>query len=158
MDPFLIRNIVYGIEDSLISTTGVVVGTHFAKVPNKYIIVSGLILVFVEALSMAYGAFVSDESFLIFEKKQYTNKQLLIYGFTMFFSYLFTGLIILLPYFWNLQKPYIYSILIVIIGLFLLFLKTNKSLKKNILLTTIGYLILIISIKIGTFLKYIETL
>ena len=156
MDPFFIKNLVYGIEDSLISTTGVLIGTSFAQIPNDYIILSGFILILVNALSMSYGSFISDESFMQTAKEKYTNKRVLFYSLTMFIAYIVAGIVVLIPYILKLEKPHIYSIILVVICLFLLFIFTKKTAAKTIILTLVGLGILLTSIKIGTYLKKIE--
>ena len=57
-----IRNFVFGVEDSLVSTVGLLSGVAIAGVEQKYIFITGLILIFVEAFSMAVGSFLSEES------------------------------------------------------------------------------------------------
>ncbi len=57
-----VREIVFGLEDSLVSTlgavTGIAAGTHNAYV----VLLSGLVLVSVEAVSMAAGSYLSSKS------------------------------------------------------------------------------------------------
>lgn len=57
-----VRDVVFGLEDSLVSTlgtiTGVAVGTHDAF----YVVLTGVVLVFVEAVSMAAGSYLSSKS------------------------------------------------------------------------------------------------
>jgi len=56
-----IRELIFGLEDSLVSTLGVVgvgAGTQDARV----VMLSGIVLVIVEALSMAAGSFISSKS------------------------------------------------------------------------------------------------
>lgn len=57
-----VREVVFGLEDSLVSTvgtiTGVAVGTHDAFV----VMLTGIILIFVEAVSMAAGSYLSSKS------------------------------------------------------------------------------------------------
>lgn len=57
-----VREVVFGLEDSLVSTlgtiTGVAVGTHDVFV----VLLTGVVLVFVEAISMAAGSYLSSKS------------------------------------------------------------------------------------------------
>lgn len=57
-----VRDVVFGLEDSLVSTlgtiTGVAVGSHNAF----YVVLTGVVLVFVEAISMAAGSYLSSKS------------------------------------------------------------------------------------------------
>ncbi len=57
-----IREIVFGLEDSLVSTIGVVAGIAAGTGDQKIVILSGTVLVVVEALSMAAGSFLSSQS------------------------------------------------------------------------------------------------
>lgn len=57
-----VRDVVFGLEDSLVSTlgtvTGVAVGTH----DPFYVVLTGVVLVCVEAISMAAGSYLSSKS------------------------------------------------------------------------------------------------
>jgi VIT1/CCC1 family predicted Fe2+/Mn2+ transporter len=59
---FSIREIVFGLEDSLVSTlgavTGIAAGTHDAYT----VVLSGLVLIAVEAISMSAGSYLSSKS------------------------------------------------------------------------------------------------
>lgn len=57
-----IREIVFGLEDSLVSTIGVVAGIAAGTGDKKIVVLSGVVLVVVEALSMATGSFLSSKS------------------------------------------------------------------------------------------------
>ena len=57
-----IRELVFGIEDSLVSTLGVVIGIAAGTADGKIVILSGIIIIVVEALSMAAGSYVSSKS------------------------------------------------------------------------------------------------
>lgn len=57
-----IRELVFGLEDSLVSTLGVVVGVGAGTADAKVVMLSGVVLVIVEALSMAAGSFISSKS------------------------------------------------------------------------------------------------
>lgn len=57
-----IREIVFGLEDSLVSTVGVVVGMAAGTADTRLVTLTGIVLVIVEALSMAAGSFLSSQS------------------------------------------------------------------------------------------------
>lgn len=57
-----IREIVFGLEDSLVSTIGVVAGIAAGTGDQKIVILSGMVLIVVEALSMSAGSFLSSQS------------------------------------------------------------------------------------------------
>ena len=117
-----IRNFVFGIEDSLVSTLGVVSGIAVAEVASPIILLTGIVLVFVEAFSMAVGSFLSEESVRELRAKKHVSMTSSIAGsVVMFLSYLITGAIVLIPY--TLMVPsraLPWSIGISLIALFLL--------------------------------------
>ena len=99
MDPFIARNLTFGIEDSLISTTGVLVGIAAANFEARHIVATGLVLIVAEAFSMAYGAFLSEENFIRSEgKRRAPLRETALYGAVMFASYFAVGLVLLAPY------------------------------------------------------------
>lgn len=152
-DPFFVRNLVYGLEDSLISTSGVIVGVTFAGFPVSNIIITGIVLILVEALSMGYGSLVSEESFLISSKKKYTSGQIFLYAFTMFASYVAAGIAVLMPYILNLKYNYIYTIAIAITLLFIILFFIHKNVVKALVITILGAIILLVSVQSGRMLE-----
>lgn len=152
-DPFIIRNFTYGVEDSLISTCGMVVGVASAGFTTQMILIAGLILILVEASSMAFGAFLSEENFLLTAQQNYTTIQLLIYTLVMFVSYIVAGLIPLAPFLLNIKHPRLVSIGLSIVALFMLVYMTQANLFNAFALTFIGSLIMIVSIGVGSFIQ-----
>ncbi|MBI1908431.1 VIT1/CCC1 transporter family protein [Candidatus Uhrbacteria bacterium] len=57
-----IREIVFGLEDSLVSTVGTVTGVAVGSGDRFVVILSGVVLVVVEAISMAAGSYLSSKS------------------------------------------------------------------------------------------------
>jgi VIT1/CCC1 family predicted Fe2+/Mn2+ transporter len=152
-DSFFIRNFVFGLEDSLISTTGFLVGITFAGVPIQYIIKSGIVVIFAEALSMGYGSIISEESFMIKSNIKYTTNQIALYSITMFLCYILAGFIVLMPYLLKLKYNYLYSIFLAIICLFVLIYYIQKNIEKTIKLTIVGLIIIIITAYIGKIIE-----
>ena len=52
---------IFGVEDSLVSTVGLLSGVAVAGVNRSGIFVTGVILIFVEAFSMGVGNFLSED-------------------------------------------------------------------------------------------------
>jgi VIT1/CCC1 family predicted Fe2+/Mn2+ transporter len=148
-DPFIVKNLTFGIEDSLISTTGVLVGIAAAKFRRREILIAGLILITVEALSMTYGVFLSDENFLKASDKPYSTSQIMKYSLAMFLSYFLIGLILLVPYAANLPHPSVITVFIAMSILMLLILKYEKSTKRVVILLTVGAILMTVSIVLG---------
>src|SRR5689334_1511262 len=57
-----IRELVFGLEDGLVSTLGAVAGIAAGTEDGRIVVLSGLVLVSVEALSMAAGSYLSNKS------------------------------------------------------------------------------------------------
>lgn len=99
MNSAYIRNFTFGVEDSLSSTVGLLAGVASASVPKTTIIITGLILIFTEAMSMGVGSFLSEQSVSEFKtRRDLPLSKSLPGAVVMFFSYLFSGLIPLFPY------------------------------------------------------------
>jgi len=58
----LFRNFIFGVEDSLVSTVGLLSGIAAADTSRFTIITTGIVLIFVEAFSMGIGSFLSEET------------------------------------------------------------------------------------------------
>lgn len=86
-----LRTIVFGIEDSFVSTTGVVVGLIAAGAPKETVMAAGLITVVVEATSMGAGEFISNDDSPEQEKAAFKK------GLLMLVSYLVAGIWVLIP-------------------------------------------------------------
>ena len=67
----MLRVLVFGIEDGIVSTTGAVIGIAAGAHDRKVVILSGIVIVIVEALSMAAGTFLSSKS-----QKQLIDRQI----------------------------------------------------------------------------------
>lgn len=57
-----IREVIFGIEDGLITTLSVVLGVSGAVAENRIIIVAGIAALLAEAISMSAGAYLSTKS------------------------------------------------------------------------------------------------
>jgi vacuolar iron transporter family protein len=94
-----LRSFIFGVEDSLVSTVGLLSGIAIAGVPQKTIFLTGVVLIFVEAFSMAAGSFLSESSVEEYVGK--TDRRLstsIQVGIVMFFSYFLSGFVPLFPY------------------------------------------------------------
>ena len=57
-----VREIIFGLEDGIVSTLGVLVGIATGTNNKSLVILSGLVVIFVESLSMAAGTYLSNKS------------------------------------------------------------------------------------------------
>jgi VIT1/CCC1 family predicted Fe2+/Mn2+ transporter len=155
-----LRNFIFGAEDGLVSTVGLLSGVSFAGLGSRAVIVSGVILILVEALSMAAGVYISEDSTNELETTKARQDNILNDSIIMFLSYLFIGLIPLLPYTVtsDTRLAFYWSIAGTIIALFLLGLFkahfVGKSLLRSALkLTLIGVVVVALSVAVGVLIK-----
>lgn len=94
-----LRNFIFGVEDSLVSTVGLLSGIAIAGMAREDIFVTGVVLIFVEAVSMTAGSFLSESSAEEYEtRKETPTKRSYIAAAIMFVSYFLSGFIPLAPY------------------------------------------------------------
>lgn len=94
-----LRTIIFGINDSLVSTVGFLAGISVAGVPRSTIVLTGIIYALVEAFSMAMGDFLSEESAEEYISKSTVNdRSSVIAAVLMFISCVLASLIPLVPY------------------------------------------------------------
>lgn len=115
-----LRNIVFGVSDSLVSTVGLLSGIDVSGASRSSIILTGVIYAFVEGFSMAVGSFLSEKSAEEYlAAKEVKSFQAILGGIVIFLAFLGTSLIPILPYmFLPLVSAFIYSIILSIIALF----------------------------------------
>lgn len=155
-----VRNFIFGAEDSLVSTVGLLSGIFFAGVSQREIIVSGSVLIFVEAFSMSVGSFLSEssteESYPHFKKRESNS---IVAALIMFMSYLISGIFPLFPYLiFTSGSAFLGSVILSFIALFCLGFFSAKILKikvlKNSLRTVIlGGFAIIFGIVVGSIIK-----
>jgi len=131
----LLRSFTFGVEDSLVSTVGLLSGVAAAGMSSQNILITGTVLIFVEAFSMAVGEMLSEHSASEFEhghKMPYLNT--LKAGVLMFVSYFVSGYVPLLPYIiFGVAKAFPLSIIASLVFLFILGAGSGKGLKTGIL-------------------------
>jgi len=99
MSPTYLRSFIFGVEDSLVSTVGLLSGVAIANASRETILLTGTVLIFVEAFSMAAGSFLSESSVEEYEKRRVVSGyRPVLTGVIMFFSYFVAGFIPLAPY------------------------------------------------------------
>lgn len=152
----LIRNFVFGVEDSLVSTAGLLSGLAASEVNRETIILTGFVLIAVEAFSMAVGSFLSEESAEEYiEGGAVSAMPSIKGGAVMFASYIVAGLIPLSPYlFLTGDKAFAISISLSILALFLLGTVNENAKKRSILrrglrTALIGGLAIVIGVVVG---------
>ncbi len=117
-----VRNFIFGAEDSLVSTVGLLSGVAVGGANRASVVMTGVVLIFVEAFSMAIGSFLSEEATEEYQSRGKLHlKTTFISGGIMFFSYFIIGLIPLFPYLIAaIAEPFWASIILTLVSLFLL--------------------------------------
>jgi VIT1/CCC1 family predicted Fe2+/Mn2+ transporter len=126
-----VRNFIFGVEDSLVSTVGLVSGVAVAGMDRSTVLLTGLVLIVVEALSMGVGSLLAESSAeeLVFRKRKSLRLPILGGGI-MFISYFVAGFIPLAPYaFFEIVDAFPMSIAASVIALFTLGYASAKLLK-----------------------------
>jgi len=121
------RNFIFGAEDSLVSTLGILFGIASAGGFTKHqIFLAGIIAIVVEATSMGAGSFLSESSSMEIEENKKLNP--VKDGIIMFFSYFLSGFIPLAPYLlFEISTAKYISVAVSLTALFLLgYIPTKK--------------------------------
>ena len=151
-----LRNFVFGVEDSLVSTVGLLSGIAITGADARAIFITGVILIFVEAFSMAVGSFLSEHSAEEFALKAETPmRQSFVLGGIMFVSYFFSGFVPLVPYtVWAPEIAFWYSIGLSLAALFILgvigarFSRPNWG-KNGLRMMLVGGAAIVVGIVVG---------
>ncbi len=129
------RSAVFGVEDSLVSTVGVLSGVAIADVERATIFLTGVVLIFVEAFSMGVGSYLSETSGEAYVSgKNGESGNSLKAAVIMFVSYFCSGFIPLAPYvFLSTERALPLSVSASLTALFILGAWSGKITKGNIL-------------------------
>lgn len=117
-----VRNFIFGVEDGLVSTVGFLSGVAAAGVSRPTLLLTGAVLIFVEAFSMGVGSFLSEHAVEEYAKHGEVSPRRSEWGaFVMFGSYLVAGFIPLAPYLFLLaSSAFFVSVFLSLAALFLL--------------------------------------
>ncbi len=128
--PGSIREIIFGLEDSLVSTLGAVTGIAAGTDSTYVVVLSGLVLIAVESVSMAAGSYLSSEAARDVDR---TNDRPLRGAVVMLVAYALGGMVplvfyLLLP----VRFAYAPSIIATVITLFLVGAWKGKLAKQSL--------------------------
>jgi len=152
-----LQSAMFGFNDALVSTTGVIVGISTGTSNKQVVILAGVVTILVEALSMGSGQYLSSKSAHQLEKSN-TFRVPLISGIIMFWAYFAAGLVPLLPIFiFPMEHSRDVAIVASLIGLLILGYAKGKvvkvsPLKSAIEIFIIGGLATAIGIVVGNVL------
>lgn len=140
--PDYIHSGFFGVEDSLVSTTGVLAGIAISAGSREAIIATALVIIAVESTSMAASEFISEET-----EEDISHDKLpanpILSGFIIFASYIIAGMVPLAPYLLlPASSAIIISILAALAGLFILGIYKGKISHKSPLRSAIEVLVI----------------
>lgn len=154
------RNVIFGMIDSLVSTVGLLAGIDITGTSRQTIIATGIIYALVEGFSMAVGSFLSEESVEEYEvKKEVSLTDSASGGIVMFISFVIASFIPLAPYVYvDLSSAIWLSVIVSIVALFIVGAISAKISKVSILnraisMAVLGAMAIIIGVIVGKFLK-----
>lgn len=111
-----LKSFIFGVEDSLVSTVGLLSGVVLAGAGAGTAVLTGIVLIFVEGFSMSAGEFLSES-----EVEEATSAHAHFAtgsALIMFASYVTAGFVPLFPYFiFPVQTALLYSIAAALIAL-----------------------------------------
>ena len=153
-DRRFLRNLVFGIEDGVVSTVGLLSGIAIAGVDPWTIFLTGVVLIFVEAFSMAAGSYLSEESVEERFEVGVSERRSIEGGVVMFFSYAIAGFIPLLPYILvPIEQAFTMSIVASFIALFVLGLwsgRGRRMWRAGVRMMLIGGAAIIVGVTVGS--------
>lgn len=150
---------MFGLQDGLVSTTGVVIGITVGVHEKAVIILASLVAVTVEASSMAAGQYSSEKAVHQMDKTGKHTDNLILGALLMFISYFFAGFIPITPILlFDLSISPIISILLAFSALFAVgFIKgkivDHHPLRSATEMFVIGAIATVLGIIVGHFLK-----
>lgn len=154
-----LRSLLFGLQDGIVSTTGVVVGISTGVSDKAIIVMAALVAVTVEATSMAAGQYSSEKAAHQMDKSGKREDSLTVGAVIMFLSYFAGGMFSVIPtIIFNQPEARYIAIASAFTGLFLIgYLKgqivEHKPLRSAIELFIIGSIATFIGIFVGNLFK-----
>ncbi len=138
-----LRSTIFGFQDALVSTTGVIVGVATGTSDKHLVILAGVVTITVEALSMGVGQYMSEKSVHQMDTTGRHTDNLYVGAGLMFISYFLGGLVPLTPIIlFQLPLSSTLSIIFSLLGLFILGYLKAKLVKVNRLRSALEMLLL----------------
>lgn len=157
-----LRTIVFGINDSLVSTVGFLAGISVAGVPRATIVLTGVVYALVEAFSMAMGDFLSEESAEEYMSKSDVNdRPSVTAAVLMFISCVLAALIPLMPYIiFASSAALVVSIALSVFSLFVVGMVSARFSRLPVLwrglrMALLGGATIIMGVAIGSFMPVV---
>ncbi|MDO8620850.1 MAG: VIT1/CCC1 transporter family protein [Candidatus Levybacteria bacterium] len=154
-----LRSLMFGLQDGIVSTTGVVVGVSTGISDKAIIVLVALVAVTVEASSMAAGQYSSEKAVHQMDKSGKHTDNLYIGALIMFIAYLIGGAFSVIPtIIFNQPIARTIAIASAFAGLFIIgyikgHLVEHKPLRSAIELFIIGSIATAVGIVVGYLFK-----
>jgi len=149
-----LRNLIFGIEDGLVSTGGVLFGVATATDNRQVILITGVITILVEASSMGIGSFLTEQAVNDLDNNPRSADDPVRDGLVMFAAYVLAGMICLLPYLiWGIDKGRYLSVVISLLVLCVIGYLPRSSWRRAVQMVFLGGFALLIAFVAGELLK-----
>ena len=154
-----LRSLMFGLQDGIVSTTGVVVGISTGVNNKEIIVLAALVAVTVEASSMAAGQYSSEKAVHQMNKTEKHTDNLYIGALIMFIAYLMGGSFSIVPIIaFDQPVARVIAIASAFVGLFIIgyikgYLVEHRPLRSAIELFIIGSIATAVGIVVGYLLK-----
>lgn len=154
-----LRSLMFGLQDGIVSTTGVVIGISVGVNDKPIIILAALVAVTVEASSMAAGQYSSEKAVHQMDKEGKHTDSLLLGALIMFIAYFIGGMFSIVPTIaFGQPEAQLIAVLSAFFGLFLIgYLKgklvDHHPLRSAVELFLIGAFATIIGLAVGLYFK-----
>ncbi len=147
-----LRDIIFGINDAVLTNLGIIAGFTVALKDNHYIILACLIDIFISAFSMSFGTYMSRTSEQDFLETKLTQDNMLetkdamghpiMASVMMWISYVISGLITIAPFFFGLnsKNALVFALIIGISIFFVLGLIKGALTKTKIIRSGLEFL------------------
>jgi VIT1/CCC1 family predicted Fe2+/Mn2+ transporter len=155
-----LRNVIFGISDSLVSTVGLLAGIDVGGTARQAIILTGIVYAFVEAFSMAIGSFLSEESAEEYEAKgEAPGTGPFTAAFVMFIAFILASFIPIVPYvIFGLLSAVWYSIAFSLVALLIVGMVSARIVRVKMMshalkMMLLGGAAIVIGVIVGRFVK-----
>jgi VIT1/CCC1 family predicted Fe2+/Mn2+ transporter len=116
-----LRDAIFAANDGIITTFAVVAGAQGASLPSSIVIILGFANLLADGFSMASGNYLGIKSEIEYEKTKDDHAKdhsPLPHGMITFTSFVFAGLMPLIPYLFSIKSRFLASLVIVGVSLF----------------------------------------
>jgi len=154
-----LRSAMFGLQDGIVSTTGVVVGISIGVENKAIIVLASLVAVTVEASSMAAGQYTSQKAVHQMRKAAKHTDSLIVGAVIMFVSYFVGGMAPIIPtILFSQPEARIIAVISAFAGLFVLgyakgHIVEAKPLRSAVELFIIGGIATAVGLLVGYFFR-----